>query len=110
MKDLQPIDADEPVEPLERIAVARLVVMSYPEATRWQVSRQTPTRRDPSQVRDDRGEVLEAMAERATLAGRVFEQHHRLRRGGLALNATRIASAISRNASSSVRPCTCRDE
>ena len=78
VKNLQPLDADDPIELIEGVAITRLgrdVVARRHEVAGIEADA------DPfrsAQVCDDRGKVVEAVPERPALARRMFEQHHRL--------------------------------
>ncbi len=80
-----------PIELLERVAIAGFcgdVVSRRDEMTRVEADAYAP--RAPK-VPDHRGKVLEAMAQRPALSGRVLQQHHRLcARPRLECHANRI--------------------
>ena len=60
------------------------------------MSRQTPTRGEPSEVLEDRGQVLEPMSEIGSLTGGVLQQHLRARRVDAPASSCDSPSAISR--------------
>ncbi len=78
VKDLQPLDADDPIELIEGVAIACLrrdVVARRHEVARIEADADALR---STQVLDHRRQVLEPVAERPALARRMFEQHHRL--------------------------------